>query len=430
MFEWIMALCIIRTPSQRALVFHFIDSPVYKSNAKLTSSMLKIGLMVARELENVDIRKDFFEQLVYTTLAMTCNSKAQIRHQSIAMTIELWEYAQSQGYEELLANPLFVRIYEAILDSPFYKGHKGEMEAYRTFSPMAHLSLAGIFAGSYLLGGDEVELLGTRTWETVNEKTPSDAPGLNLPIVFSETEKTLEVRSKNAGLATNSEIIDLGLVEYKPAATAEIQSLASPAPLQTKAQTWDISTLLSGGSTPIISKSASDSVDNQPEVILLASLITNGINLGGLSRMSEILGVTSLVISDLTQITKSDFTSTSVHSEAHIPISCVPVEGIPEYLRSMRSKGYETVGIEQTDRSRVLGSEGWKWPRRCVLMLGTEKKGIPGELLGEVEWCVEIPQSGVTRSMNVQTAAAVVVWEWVRNVRGVDGPSPLAVEEI
>lgn len=388
---------------------------------------------MARELGDLTIRKQFFEQLVYTVLGMTCNSKAQLRHQSIAMTIELWEYAQIQGYKELLSNPLFIRIYEAIVDSPFYKGHKGEMDAYRTFNPTAHLSLAGIFAGSYLLGGDEVEALGVRIWSATAHKVPSNAPGLTIPIVFSETEKPLEARPEKSKLptTTNTEIVDSGLVEYKPAAVAEIESLASPAPLQMKAQTWDISTLLRGSFSPAASILSSDTVDdNKPEVILLASLITNPINLGGLSRMSEILGVTSLVISDMSQLAKSDFTSTSVHSEAHLPISCVPLDGIPEYLRSMRTKGYETVGIEQTDRSRVLGSGGWKWPRRCVLMLGTEKHGIPGELLGEVEWCVEIPQSGVTRSMNVQTAAAVVVWEWVRSVRGVEEPAPLAAKEL
>ena len=49
-----------------------------------------------------------------------------------------------------------------------------------------------------------------------------------------------------------------------------------------------------------------------------------------------------------------------------------------------------------------------------LLLLGTEKYGIPAELLGELDWCVEIPQQGRTRSMNVQTAAAVVLYDVVR----------------
>jgi len=83
------------------------------------------------------------------------------------------------------------------------------------------------------------------------------------------------------------------------------------------------------------------------------------------------------------------------------------------------------VGIEQTDQSIILGKEdsgkegisGGRLPKKAVLMLGSEREGIPAELLGEVDMCVEIEQRGETRSLNVQTAAAVVCYEWNRQWR-------------
>jgi len=90
--------------------------------------------------------------------------------------------------------------------------------------------------------------------------------------------------------------------------------------------------------------------------------------------------------------------------------------------------GYTIVGIEQTDVSLVLGKESsagaggkvggsWKLPEKALLMLGSEREGIPAELLGEVDLCIEIEQRGKTRSLNVQTAAAVVCYEWNRQWR-------------
>lgn len=75
---------------------------------------------------------------------------------------------------------------------------------------------------------------------------------------------------------------------------------------------------------------------------------------------------------------------------------------------------YTIVGVEQTDQSLVLGKEGTKLPRRMCMVLGAEKTGIPADVLMECEMCVEIGQVGITRSLNVQTAASCVLFEWQR----------------
>ena len=75
----------------------------------------------------------------------------------------------------------------------------------------------------------------------------------------------------------------------------------------------------------------------------------------------------------------------------------------------------KVVGLEQTARSRPLaGAQSLPLPSRTVLLLGREKDGIPVELLREVDLCVEIPQLGVVRSLNVHVSAALAVWEYTR----------------
>ena len=43
-----------------------------------------------------------------------------------------------------------------------------------------------------------------------------------------------------------------------------------------------------------------------------------------------------------------------------------------------------------------------------------EKEGIPCDLLPLMDSCVEIPQHGVIRSLNVHVTAAIFIWEYVR----------------
>ncbi len=54
---------------------------------------------------------------------------------------------------------------------------------------------------------------------------------------------------------------------------------------------------------------------------------------------------------------------------------------------------------------------------RCFILLGREKEGLPVDLIQEMDICVEIPQFGVTRSLNVHVSAAIVIWEVSRRFR-------------
>lgn len=155
---------------------------------------------------------------------------------------------------------------------------------------------------------------------------------------------------------------------------------------------------------------------------MVASLIDNPTNLGGLSRISESFGLEALCISDVKKIGHTDFKATSVTSEKHLPIKELKIPGVPDFLLEAKRKGYEVVGIEQTDRSGVLGNggidESKKYlgilPQKCVLVLGSEKGGISPEVLAVIDRCVEIKTVGVTRSLNVQTAGGIAVYEWWR----------------
>lgn len=53
-----------------------------------------------------------------------------------------------------------------------------------------------------------------------------------------------------------------------------------------------------------------------------------------------------------------------------------------------------------------------------VLVLGREKEGIPVDIIHVLDACIEIPQLGVVRSLNVHVSGAIALWEYTRQQRG------------
>lgn len=203
-------------------------------------------------------------------------------------------------------------------------------------------------------------------------------------------------------------------------------------------------------------------VRSSQELVVCASLIDKATNLAGIARTCEIFAVEELVVPSLAVVRTDTFqgiavsceawlamsevvsraplpplTSSPAHTHAymhprthihtyessitpigfpfslpHISLLQVPPEKLMTYLQSMRERGYTIVGLEQTGSSLSLATV--QMPRRCVLLLGKEKEGVPAELLQELDLCIEIPQFGVTRSLNVHVSAALTIWEMTK----------------
>ncbi|EMC97822.1 hypothetical protein BAUCODRAFT_405240 [Baudoinia panamericana UAMH 10762] len=156
-------------------------------------------------------------------------------------------------------------------------------------------------------------------------------------------------------------------------------------------------------------------------IVVIASLVDNPYNLGGIARVAEIFGASEMHLQNQNVTSNKDFTSVSVSSHLHFPILQLSASAVPTYLHERRAEGWVVVGIEQTDRSLLLGSDACKLPERIVLVLGGEKEGIPALVLAECDMLVEIPQQGITRSLNVQTAASIVLYEYSRQHRTTSG---------
>lgn len=147
-------------------------------------------------------------------------------------------------------------------------------------------------------------------------------------------------------------------------------------------------------------------------LIVCASLIEKPINLAGIARTSEIFAIRSLIIASK-QVTKSEeFKGVAVSSSGWLPMDEVSEEKLPSYLQAMKSQGYTIIGIEQTGSSVCLSEVSF--PAKSLFLLGREKEGIPVKLLQLMDLCVEIPQFGIIRSLNVHVSASIAIWEYCK----------------
>ncbi|XP_070257404.1 LOW QUALITY PROTEIN: probable methyltransferase TARBP1 [Myotis yumanensis] len=147
-------------------------------------------------------------------------------------------------------------------------------------------------------------------------------------------------------------------------------------------------------------------------LIVVASLIDKPTNLGGLCRTCEVFGAAALVVGSLQCVSDKQFQQLSVSAEQWLPLVEVKPPQLAGYLRQKQAEGYTVIGVEQTARSTALTQ--YCFPERSLLLLGNEREGIPANLIQQLDVCVEIPQQGITRSLNVHVSGALLIWEYAR----------------
>ena len=102
------------------------------------------------------------------------------------------------------------------------------------------------------------------------------------------------------------------------------------------------------------------------------------------------------------------FLSVAVTADRWMPMLEVKQDDIVTFLRMKKLEGYSLIGLEQTDNSVELNSK-LEFPEKSLIVLGREREGIPAKILSVLDFCVVIKQVGIVRSMNIQTATAVIV---------------------
>ncbi|KAG7191982.1 uncharacterized protein KQ657_002589 [Scheffersomyces spartinae] len=172
-------------------------------------------------------------------------------------------------------------------------------------------------------------------------------------------------------------------------------------PLQTKSGAWETT-------VDVDIENSREKAVVRSDLIVVASLVDKPPNLGGICRLCDVLGAGLLALHDIRVKNHTLFKTVAVTADNWMPMVEVTPNQIRDFILEKKTQGYTLIGLEQTDNSIELNSD-FQFPKKSLIVLGAEKEGIRGDLLAELDCCLEIKQVGVIRSMNIQTATAIIV---------------------
>lgn len=83
-------------------------------------------------------------------------------------------------------------------------------------------------------------------------------------------------------------------------------------------------------------------------------------------------------------------------------------------IRKLKENGFTVYAIEQVQNSLSLEKATFNTDEKIAVVFGNEVTGVEQETILQCDGCIEIPQLGMKHSLNIATAAGVVLWEIVR----------------
>lgn len=86
---------------------------------------------------------------------------------------------------------------------------------------------------------------------------------------------------------------------------------------------------------------------------------------------------------------------------------------IKEAIEELKQLGYKIFAVEQAAGSVMLHQFS-SAAEKIAVVFGNEVTGVEEATIEMLDGCIEIPQLGMKHSLNVATAAGVVLWELVR----------------
>ena len=160
---------------------------------------------------------------------------------------------------------------------------------------------------------------------------------------------------------------------------------------------------------PTSVKPSNSYIKQDSSIIVIASLLDRIPNMAGFCRSAEIFAVDHFVLPDVSVVQSKDFQTVCMTSDQWLPITQVEPLDLPSYLTTLRKSRYTIIALEQSSNSVPLHT--YTFPPKFCLLLGNEREGIPADLLHLCDVCLEIPQFGVVRSLNVHVAGSLVLWQ-------------------
>ena len=148
----------------------------------------------------------------------------------------------------------------------------------------------------------------------------------------------------------------------------------------------------------------------KPACLLVGDQITDPRNLGALIRSAEAAGVGGLIVpQDRSAVVNAVVAKAAAGATVSLPVACVV--NLARALGELKDEGYWVVGLDGAAPQSLFE---FTFPDLCALVVGAEGKGLRPLTRSKCDHLVSIPMLGRVGSLNVSVAAAVALYERVR----------------
>jgi len=149
---------------------------------------------------------------------------------------------------------------------------------------------------------------------------------------------------------------------------------------------------------------------NEPGLIVVAHQLQDPGNLGTILRTAEAVGASGLAI---TQNTVDPYNAKAIRASmgSILRLPVVPIGDIALFIKKCKQKGFQTAATVLTGEKSHFDVNLTK---PTVVVLGQEGGGLPQDIMSDIDLRVRIPMAATIDSLNVATAAAVILYETMR----------------
>ena len=152
----------------------------------------------------------------------------------------------------------------------------------------------------------------------------------------------------------------------------------------------------------------------EPPLIVVCDELSDPHNLGAVIRTADAAGAHGVIIpkrrsAGLTAVVAK----TSAGAVAHVPVARVP--NIPTLLKELKEEGVWVFGTAAQGTTTLYQAD-LKGP--AAIVIGSEGDGMGRLVTEQCDFTVSIPMFGAINSLNASAAAAVLLYEAVRQRHG------------
>lgn len=158
-----------------------------------------------------------------------------------------------------------------------------------------------------------------------------------------------------------------------------------------------------------------DQFKQSPKIPVIAVLenIRSAYNVGSVFRTADAFLIEGIYITGYTctpphkEIKKTALGAEETVNWQHFTNAALAIE-------QLKNEGYTIFAIEQAENSIELQQLQFTKIEKVAVIFGNEVSGVEQSTIALCDGIIEIPQLGMKHSLNIATAAGVVLWEIVR----------------